>query len=36
MSRRVFLHVGTPKSGTSYLQDKMALNRAALEAQGLE
>ncbi len=36
MSRRVFLHVGTPKSGTSYLQDKFALNRAELARQGLD
>ena len=35
MSRRVFLHVGTPKSGTSYLQDKLALNRDDLEKAGL-
>jgi hypothetical protein len=34
--RRVFLHVGTPKSGTSYLQDKLALNRDELERQGLD
>jgi hypothetical protein len=34
--RRVYLHVGTPKSGTSYLQDKLALNRDALERQGLD
>ncbi len=34
--RRVYLHVGTPKSGTSYLQDKLALNRDVLERQGLE
>jgi hypothetical protein len=34
--RRVYLHVGTPKSGTSYLQDKLALNRDELERQGLE
>ena len=33
---RVYLHVGTPKSGTSYLQDKLALNRDALERQGLD
>jgi hypothetical protein len=32
----VYLHVGTPKSGTSYLQDKLALNRDELERQGLE
>ena len=30
MARRVFLHVGTPKSGTTYLQDKLAANRAGL------
>jgi hypothetical protein len=36
MSRRVYLHVGTPKSGTSYLQDKLALNRPGLEQQGLD
>src|SRR5215212_4838560 len=35
MPRRVFLHIGTPKSGTSYLQEKLALNREALAAQGL-
>jgi hypothetical protein len=35
MRRRVYLHVGTPKSGTSYLQDKLALNRDRLEQQGL-
>ena len=32
--RRVYLHVGTPKSGTSYLQDKLALNRDAAGAAG--
>ena len=36
MARRVYLHVGTPKSGTSYLQDKLALNRDELERQGLD
>ena len=36
MSRRVYLHVGTPKSGTSYLQDKLALNRDLLEQHGLD
>jgi hypothetical protein len=34
--RRVYLHVGTPKSGTSYLQDKLALNRERLEEHGLD
>ena len=36
MSRRVYLHVGTPKSGTSYLQHKLALNRDPLERQGID
>ncbi len=36
MSRRVYLHVGTPKSGTSYLQARLALNRDLLERQGLD
>jgi hypothetical protein len=35
MPRRVFLHIGTPKSGTTYLQEKLALNREAIAAQGL-
>ncbi len=34
--RRVYLHVGTPKSGTSYLQDKLARNRALLERDGFD
>ena len=34
--RRVYLHVGTPKSGTSYLQDKLGRNRDLLERQGVE
>lgn len=33
---RVYLHVGTPKSGTSYLQDRLARNRDELERQGLD
>ncbi len=36
MSRRAYLHVGTPKSGTSYLQDKLDLNRSVLHEQGLD
>jgi hypothetical protein len=36
MTPRVHLHVGTPKSGTSYLQDKLALNRPLLEQQGID
>ncbi|MFL6155771.1 MAG: hypothetical protein ACJ72D_06770 [Marmoricola sp.] len=35
MPRRVFLHIGTPKSGTSYLQDRFALNRDAISNAGL-
>jgi len=35
MPRRVFLHIGTPKSGTTYLQEKLALNRDAILRQGL-
>ena len=35
MPRRVFLHLGTPKSGTTYLQDKLALNRDLIAQQGL-
>lgn len=31
----VWLHIGTPKSGTSYVQDVMALNRERLAAAGV-
>jgi hypothetical protein len=34
-SRRLLLHVGTPKSGTSFVQDVLFSNRAALAARGL-
>ncbi len=30
MSRVVYLHVGAPKTGTTYLQDRLALNRSEL------
>jgi hypothetical protein len=30
MSRKVYLHVGAPKTGTTYLQDRLALNQAEL------
>jgi hypothetical protein len=30
MSRVVYLHIGAPKTGTTYLQDRLALNRAEL------
>jgi hypothetical protein len=35
MPRRVFLHIGTPKSGTTYLQEKLALNRDDISRDGL-
>lgn len=31
----VWLHIGTPKSGTSYVQDVLALNRERLAADGV-
>ncbi|MDT0188210.1 hypothetical protein Q9S36_49280 [Microbacterium sp. ARD31] len=35
MSRRVLLHVGCPKTGTSYLQDVLFRNREALREHGI-
>lgn len=35
MSSRVLLHVGTPKTGTSYLQDVLFQNRSRLLKQGV-
>ncbi|HSP60537.1 MAG TPA: hypothetical protein VLO09_05705 [Ornithinimicrobium sp.] len=35
MSRRILLHVGTPKTGTSYLQDVLFRNQRALARQGI-
>ncbi|MBA2955163.1 hypothetical protein GON03_12550 [Nocardioides sp. MAH-18] len=35
MSSRVLLHVGTPKTGTSYLQDVLFRNRRALASAGI-
>jgi hypothetical protein len=34
VSRRVYLHVGAPKTGTTYLQDRLALNAASLRRHG--
>lgn len=34
MARRVFLHIGVPKSGTTFLQTAMWHNRARLRGQG--
>ncbi len=33
MSRRVYLHVGAPKTGTTYLQDRLHLNAKTLAAR---
>jgi hypothetical protein len=35
MSRAVYLHVGAPKTGTTYLQDRLALNRGELSRHGV-
>jgi hypothetical protein len=35
MSRRVFVHVGAPKTGTTYLQDRLAKNAKSLAAHGV-
>ena len=35
MSERVLLHVGTPKTGTSYLQDVLFRNRPELAEAGV-
>jgi hypothetical protein len=32
MSRRVYVHVGAPKTGTTYLQDRLAINAKSLSA----
>ncbi len=35
MSQRVYLHVGVPKSGTTFLQASLTANRKALRAAGV-
>src|SRR5262245_6145383 len=35
MARRLFLHVGTPKSGTTYLQTVLWANKRAMKKQGV-
>ncbi len=35
MTQRVYLHVGAPKSGTTYLQQTLRTNRDRLEAAGV-
>ena len=34
MSKRVYVHVGAPKTGTTYLQDRLALNATSLRRHG--
>ena len=34
MPKRVYLHVGAPKTGTTYLQDRLALNATSLRRHG--
>ena len=35
MTRRVYLHIGAPKTGTTYLQDRLALNASSLADHGI-
>ena len=35
MSRRVYLHIGAPKTGTTYVQDRLTLNAASLADHGV-
>ena len=35
MSRVVHLHIGAPKTGTTYLQDRLMLNAASLARHGV-
>ena len=35
MSRVVHLHIGAPKTGTTYLQDRLMLNSAQLARHGV-
>jgi hypothetical protein len=35
MSRRVYLHIGAPKTGTTYLQDRLTVNAKSLAAHGV-
>ena len=34
MAQRVYIHIGAPKTGTTFLQTAMWRNRSQLEAQG--
>ncbi len=35
MADVVYLHVGAPKTGTTYLQDRLQANRSALAVHGV-
>ncbi len=35
MPRKVYLHIGAPKTGTTYLQDRLAVNRKSLADHGV-
>ena len=35
MSRTVYLHIGAPKTGTTYVQDRLSLNAKSLAAHGV-
>jgi hypothetical protein len=35
VKRRVYVHIGAPKTGTSYVQDRLALNSKSLAAKGV-
>ncbi|MGN6251430.1 MAG: hypothetical protein ACTHNS_06415 [Marmoricola sp.] len=35
MARRIFLHIGAPKSGTTYLQDRLSRSRDVLAEHGM-
>jgi hypothetical protein len=35
MARRLFMHVGTPKSGTTYLQDTLWSHKSGLSSEGI-
>ncbi|WP_300683388.1 hypothetical protein [Nocardioides sp.] len=36
MAQKVYLHVGAPKTGTTYLQDRLLRNRASLAQHGVK
>jgi hypothetical protein len=36
VTRKIYLHVGAPKTGTTYLQNRLYLNRAELSRNGID